>query len=784
MSSKKFSVVARQTNFPRVEALELRQLLSFAALDPGFGNNGVVAGMGGAAKVLSDGKILVDVNNTIKRLNANGSIDSTFNPAGVTDDWEVGRARQSDGKLLILSNNTLTRYNTDGSIDTTFGTAGKVTSFAVGHDLVKPNDTIAPGNVNFVPMDIALRGNQILLGGGAYPTDFTQTFGLERLNLNGSLDTTYGLHVVPGPIGNAFVDKFGHVRIQIGADGTAYVMGDVPESDNLYIAKFSPPGATAPPDTVKQISFGTGFLWAGDMAMQPDGKLLLTGLISEGVRTRPPFVVRLNSSDLSVDPTLGGPDGLVLTQYDWVDSTVTSTSDGKVLFSVGGDLLRILPKAPPIPGGTLSGYLYNDLNGDGKRSPNEPALGGWQVYLDTNNNGYPDPGEPVATADANGFYTIAAPAWGQIRELRHDAWVRTDPPGAWPDGGVLTFQTDDYRPDLFATFANFGNYPGGVISGTVYKDANGDGYLQSGETGAAGWQVYLDSNNNGKFDAGENAVRTDSSGHFGFSALPVGNYIVRVTSQAGWKQNYPAAAWSFSLGIGQARNLSFLEAPPATIQGTVYNDVNGSKTRDAGDLPMAGVKFYLDLNANGIFDAGEPTAVSDSTGTYRFTGLVTRSYGVAQIVPSGYRQVVPGAPYGQRIYAPPGQTAIVAPFLDHRNTGVLSGVVYKDLNFSGLQSPGEPGLAGIRVYLDLNKDGVWEGNEPSVLSSANGSYQFTNLAPGTYTLRIVTPSGWKITGPYAKAYTRTLNSDYTIGGNDFGLMPLTTSLLRQAGAGN
>ena len=783
MSLQKTSAFQRQMSFPRVEALELRQLLSFAALDPGFGNNGIVAGMGGAAKVLSDGKILVDLNNTIKRLNANGSIDSTFNPAGVTDDWEVGRARQSDGKLLVLSNNILTRYNTDGSIDTTFGTAGKVTSFAVSHDLVKPNDTIAPGDVNFVPMDIAVRGNQILLAGGAYPADFTQTFGLEGLNLNGSLDTTYGLHVVL--IGTAFVDKFSHVRIQVGTDGTAYVMCNDSENENLYIAKFSPPGAAAAPDTVKQIRFlGTGFLWANDMAIQPDGKLLVTGLFPEGVHTPPSFVVRLNPSDLSVDPTLGGPNGLVLSQYDWVDSTVTSTADGKVLFSVGGDLLRILPKAPPIPGGTLSGYLYNDLNGDGKRSPNEPALGGWQVYLDTNHNGYPDPDEPVATADANGFYTIAAPAWGQIRELRHDAWVRTQPAGAWPDGGVVTFETDEYRPDLFATFANFGNYPGGVISGTVYRDASGDGYLQSGETGAAGWQVYLDTNNNGKFDAGENAVRTDSSGHFGFSALPVGNYIVRVTPQASWKQTYPAAAWSFSLGMGQARNISFLEAPPASIQGTVYNDVNGSKTRDAGDLSMAGVKFYLDLNANGIFDTGEPTAISDSTGTYRFTGLVTGRYGVAQIVPSGYRQVVPGAPYGQSIYAQPGATNIVAPFLVHRNEAGLSGVVYKDLNLSGLQSPGEPGIGGIRVYLDLNKDGVWEGNEPSVISSANGSYQFTNLAPGTYTLRIVTPSGWKITGPYAKAYTRTLNSDYTIGGNDFGLMPLTTSLLRQAGGGS
>src|SRR5690348_4911233 len=200
-----------------------------------------------------------------------------------------------------------------------------------------------------------------------------------------------------------------------------------------------------------------------------------------------------------------------------------------------------------------------------------------------------------------------------------------------------------------------------------------------------------------------------------------------------------AQAFTGTSGSGTSGPLNILHirvinqppvAPLILIQGTVYNDVNASKTRDAGDTPLAGVKVYVDFNMDGTLDAGEPTAVTDSSGTYRFGGLLARSYVVAQVVPIGYRQLVPAAPYGQRIYAPPGGTRTVAPFADHLNSGVLSGTIYKDLNLSGLRSPGEPGLAGIRAYLDLNKDGIWQGSEPSVLSATDGSYRFTGLAPG------------------------------------------------------
>jgi Bacterial Ig-like domain (group 3)/SdrD B-like domain len=65
----------------------------------------------------------------------------------------------------------------------------------------------------------------------------------------------------------------------------------------------------------------------------------------------------------------------------------------------------------------------------------------------------------------------------------------------------------------------------------------------------------------------------------------------------------------------------------------------------------------------------------------------------------------------------------------------VSGTVFLDLNGNGVQDPGENGLAGITVYLDLNNSGQFVSGDPSAVTANNGSYTIGNLAPGTYTVR-------------------------------------------------
>jgi photosystem II stability/assembly factor-like uncharacterized protein len=52
------------------------------------------------------------------------------------------------------------------------------------------------------------------------------------------------------------------------------------------------------------------------------------------------------------------------------------------------------------------------------------------------------------------------------------------------------------------------------------------------------------------------------------------------------------------------------------------------------------------------------------------------------------------------------------------------------------------GIAGQAVFLDLNGDGMLDGNEPSTITASDGSYRFSNLPAGNYIVMLVPRPGW------------------------------------------
>ena len=71
---------------------------------------------------------------------------------------------------------------------------------------------------------------------------------------------------------------------------------------------------------------------------------------------------------------------------------------------------------------------------------------------------------------------------------------------------------------------------------------------------------------------------------------------------------------------------------------------------------------------------------------------------------------------------------------------------------------GEPGLAGFKVYVDLNGDGAWQSNEPYDVSAADGSYYVTGVPAGTYEVREAltaaqAAAGWTCSKPSGLART-------------------------------
>ncbi|PYS99491.1 MAG: hypothetical protein DMF63_11580, partial [Acidobacteria bacterium] len=110
---------------------------SDGSLDTTFAIGTGPVGAPAAVKVLPDGKILAGgggatfntvARNGLVRLNADGSVDSTFD-AAITGSSVTSFARQSDGKIIISGNFTLVggtarvniaRVGVDGALDATF----------------------------------------------------------------------------------------------------------------------------------------------------------------------------------------------------------------------------------------------------------------------------------------------------------------------------------------------------------------------------------------------------------------------------------------------------------------------------------------------------------------------------------------------------------------------------------------------------------------------------------------------------------------------------------------
>ena len=76
---------------------------------------------------------------------------------------------------------------------------------------------------------------------------------------------------------------------------------------------------------------------------------------------------------------------------------------------------------------SISGQVYNDLNGNGVREPGDNGLPGRTIFLDTNGNGALDNGEPSNVTDGQGSYSFTnlGPGAYKLREVAPIGWIQT-----------------------------------------------------------------------------------------------------------------------------------------------------------------------------------------------------------------------------------------------------------------------------------------------------------------------------------------------------------------------
>jgi uncharacterized delta-60 repeat protein len=99
----------------------------------------------------------------------------------------------------------------------------------------------------------------------------------------------------------------------------------------------------------------------------------------------------------------------------------------------------------------------------------------------------------------------------------------------------------------------------------------------------------------------------------------------------------------------------------------------------------------------------------------------------------------------------------------------VSGSVYQELNNNTVRDPGEPGLAGVQVYLDANNNRKFDAGELSTTTNASGNYTFFSVPVGSYMLRQTPPTGQTQTSPTANGgYAISVIAKLNVTGKQFG----------------
>lgn len=301
-------------------------------LDTTFGTSGSTSvSLGGEDALLNDMKIQPDgkivavgywedigsVNRkdfVVVRLNADGTLDTTFNGTGkltiafgTNEDIANAVAIQNDGKILVAGHSftgsyrdiAIARINVNGTLDTTFGTNGKVTT-----DLAGNNDAAICIAIN---TDGKFAVGSYTYGAGS-SNNFAD-FGIAKYNTDGSLDTSFstdGKHVVViSPSGNDKPEAIafqGNGKILMG--GSAFLNTSV--RDDFAIVRLNANGTldtSFNTDGIFTTAIGSSDDTARAMKLLSDGKILLAGTVASGSYTDI-GLIRVTSSG-NLDSTFG-----------------------------------------------------------------------------------------------------------------------------------------------------------------------------------------------------------------------------------------------------------------------------------------------------------------------------------------------------------------------------------------------------------------------------------------------------------------------------------------------
>ena len=393
---------------------------------------------------------------------------------------------------------------------------------------------------------------------------------------------------------------------------------------------------------------------------------------------------------------------------------------------------------------TISGYAYYDKDFSGTKGSSEKVASSMSVTL------VDADGNEVSTVKTDGkgkylfeevmpgTYTIRTTAVKDyaFTKIAEDNIIYNESDGA---GSSAPFEiTMGSKNQNF----NIGMVLPGILSGTVYADANDNGRMDADEGGLAGTTVELISEEDGSVAY---SAEVGEDGAYRFDAVMPGSYHLHYIMPdggivAGGSVDAPeteTTGKSFKMASGDNTTADTVGGLLlGSISGTVFNDHNADGERTASDESLAGAVITLTPSRGELH---EQTVTTGEDGSYSFTALHPDTYTLTVSLPNGLvlsrnRTELPvNAGLAEQSvtltetmgWSRSGQD------LGAAVAGTVSGQMWLDENCNGIRDDNEQGITDTRIILIDEDNGQ---TYAAVQTDADGGFTFTGVIAGSYTV--------------------------------------------------
>ena len=436
------------------------------------------------------------------------------------------------------------------------------------------------------------------------------------------------------------------------------------------------------------------------------------------------------------------PEGMIFT-YSGQSMLSDTASKGSMNVYVQVDVTTDLGAVGAMPAAGFTLTLYEDLNLNGLRDADEPALPGASVTAAQGGRIV----EKTVT-DENGAAVFNALRGGdtQIAAALLEGWLfRADEAALFAVSGVqtsaqATVTLDGAQPDARYEAAVI---PAAAISGILFEDAANTGLFLEDSRLLSGFTVQAIAPN-GEIMA---EAETDGNGAYTLYPLPADAYTVRFLLRDAYVASPYAADQEVAANQIQLQTPEYGETETFTLApGEQKTGVNGSVfqagladgyvllddayTDALTGLP--GVTVTL-LNADGEPAADHSYGVTDENGYFFIKGILPGTYSLAYQLPDNgvfTEPAVSGTSYTGEAFQSESGSHIEAPVVKGMYTSTIAGTILHS-------APEEAAL--FTALLSLHGRTVSQAYE--IHADPDGSFSFSGLLPDTYTLTVTLPQG-------------------------------------------